>query len=292
MQRESTTVDQKIAWIAAKQHGNVAKRQLLAAGVTLAEIRVRVERGSLLPVFRGVYRVGHAALSVQSDYMAAVLACGDGAVLSGRAAAYLLGLVRGTPPSPEVTVPTKRRIKGVHTKRSGLVESIMWRGIPITTPARTLVDLAAALDADALARAAHEADVRYKTTPAEVQAVLRRRPRAKGATKLHRILRGETKVTLSRLEKRFLALLHEHGLPLPVTNRPAAGRFVDCRWPEHELTVELDSYRFHNSRHAWEQDRRREREAYARGDLFRRYTWADVVEDQRAMLRELRGLLR
>ena len=87
MQHESTTADQKIARIAAKQHGNVAKRQLVAAGVTLAEIRVRVERGSLLPVFRGVYRVGHAAPSVQSDYMAAVLACGDGAVLSGRAAA-------------------------------------------------------------------------------------------------------------------------------------------------------------------------------------------------------------
>jgi hypothetical protein len=66
---------------------------------------------------------------------------------------------------------------------------------------------------------------------------------------------------------------------------------VDCRWPEHRLTVELDSYRFHNSRHAWEQDRRREREAHARGDEFRRYTWSNVLEDPRLMLRELRGLL-
>src|SRR5436305_11516044 len=118
MQHESTTVDQKIARIAAKQHGNVAKRQLLAAGVTLAQIRVRLKRGSLLPVFRGVYRVGHAAPSTESHYMAAVLACGEGAVLCGRAAAHLLGLLRGAPPSPEVSVRTKRRIKGIRTRRS------------------------------------------------------------------------------------------------------------------------------------------------------------------------------
>ena len=83
---------------------------------------------------------------------------------------------------------------------------------------------------------------------------------------------GEVRVTLSALERRFLARLKAAGLPLPETNRPAGGRRVDCRWPAHRLTVELDSYRYHRSRHAWEQDRRREREARARGDEFRRYT--------------------
>jgi very-short-patch-repair endonuclease len=78
---------------------------------------------------------------------------------------------------------------------------------------------------------------------------------------------------------------------LPDTNRPAGGRRVDCRWPQHRLTVELDSYRFHHSRHAWEQDRRREREARARGDEFRRYTYGDVLEDPRFMLDELCALL-
>jgi very-short-patch-repair endonuclease len=77
-----------------------------------------------------------------------------------------------------------------------------------------------------------------------------------------------------------------------VTNRLAGGRRVDCRWPEHRLTVELDGYRFHRSRYAWEQDRRREREAYARGDEFRRYTYGDVVEQPQLMLRELEELLR
>jgi very-short-patch-repair endonuclease len=98
-------------------------------------------------------------------------------------------------------------------------------------------------------------------------------------------------VTQSALERRFLQLLAEHDLPLPVTNKPVGTFRVDCRWPEVRLTVELDSYRYHNSRHAWEQDRRREREARARGDDFRRYTYGDVCEDAGPMLRELLPLL-
>ena len=99
-------------------------------------------------------------------------------------------------------------------------------------------------------------------------------------------------VTLSRLESRFLERLRDAGLVLPKTNRPAGGRRVDCRWPEQRLTVELDSYRYHHSRHAWEQDRRREREARARGDEFRRYTYGDVFEHPEFMLTELRALVR
>jgi very-short-patch-repair endonuclease len=89
-----------------------------------------------------------------------------------------------------------------------------------------------------------------------------------------------------------LELLKDDGLPLPITNRIASERRVDCRWPEHRLTVELDSYRYHASRHAFERDRRREREAYARGDQHRRYTYGDVFEDPRQMLSELRALLK
>ena len=86
-------------------------------------------------------------------------------------------------------------------------------------------------------------------------------------------------------------MLRAHGLRLPQTNRIAGGRRVDCRWPEQRLTVELDGYRYHHSRHAWEQDRRRERDAHARGDQHRRYTYGDVFEDPRQMLAELRALL-
>jgi hypothetical protein len=103
---------------------------------------------------------------------------------------------------------------------------------------------------------------------------------------------GETRVTLSGLERAFLDLLRREGLPLPQTNRRTGTKRVDCRWPEHRLTVELDSYRFHNTRQAWEQDLRREREAHAREDVFRRYSHGDMFEDRRYMLDELHELLR
>ena len=86
--------------------------------------------------------------------------------------------------------------------------------------------------------------------------------------------------------------MQANDLELPETNRRAGGRRVDCRWPERRLTIELDGYRYHRSRRAWEQDRRREREAHSRGDDFRRYTYGDVFDDPRLMLAELRGLLR
>lgn len=104
-------------------------------------------------------------------------------------------------------------------------------------------------------------------------------------------MHGEIPVTLSALERRFLIRLSEAGLPRPQTNRVAGGRRVDCRWPEQRLTVELDSYRYHASRHASEQDHRRAREARARGDEFRRYTYGDVFEEPGLMLTELRDLL-
>ncbi len=133
--------------------------------------------------------------------------------------------------------------------------------------------------------------MRHGTTAAQVEAVLARRPKSPGAAKLRAVLRGDAPVTLSRLEKRFLVLLRDAGLPLPQTNRRAGRHWVDCRWPGLRLTVELDSYRYHHSRHAWEQDRRRERAARARGDDFRRYTHGDVFEQPQLMLAELHALL-
>jgi very-short-patch-repair endonuclease len=145
---------------------------------------------------------------------------------------------------------------------------------------------------DELARAVHEASIRYRVRPEAIEAVLARRPNSPGAAKLRSVLHGDTRLTLSELEKRFLELLEQEGLPLPETNRTVGAHYVDCRWPEHRLTVELDSYRYHSSRHAWESDRRRERDVRARGDEFRRYAWGDVCEGPRLMLRELRALLR
>jgi very-short-patch-repair endonuclease len=294
MSLQDATVEEVLARIARSQHGLVTRKQLLDAGVSSDEIRWRLREGSLIRVHRGVYRVGHKAPSIEARYLAAVLACGEGAVLSGQAAGHLWGLIKGTAPPPEVTTPKDRKVKGIRTRRArrGEIEETTWRGIPITTVPRTLVDLSSLLQLEDLARACHEAGALHRTTPRQVEQVLMGRPNTPGAKQLRRVMHGEVHVTLSALERRFLERLREAGLREPVTNRKAGAKRVDCRWPEHNLTVELDSYRYHSSRHAWEQDRRREREAYARGDDFRRYTYHDVFEDPQRMLAELRDLLR
>lgn len=269
----------------------MTRTQLRDAGVTRAEIEHRLRKRSLWREHLGVFRVGHRAPSLEARYIAAVRACGDGAVLSGRAAAYLYGLVTGSPPEPEVTAPRKRRVRGVRTRGASLIDATTYRGIPVTTVPRTLVDLADVLGPDALGRACHEAGVKYRTTPGDVQSILERRPNRSGAAKLRRILAGDEPITISKLERGFIALLRTAGLPLPLTNRVAGGRRVDCRWPDVGLTVELDGYVYHRSRHAWERDRLREREARARGDELRRYTWDDVYVEPAATVAELRRFL-
>jgi hypothetical protein len=223
----NATAEQTLARIAGAQHGLVTRAQLLDAGVSAAGIQRRVRQGTLLPELRGVYRVGHRAPSLEADYLGAVLACGECALLRGRAAGHLFGILRGPKPEPDVSVPTKRRIPGVRTRRARWFDkrdATTFRGIPVTTVAHTLVDLAADLRPDQLARACHEAGVRYGTTPAEVGAVLARRANAPGARKLREVMLGKTRVTLSGLEKRFLELLEENGLVLrrPIVP-PAAG---------------------------------------------------------------------
>lgn len=286
-------MEEVVGRIAATQYGVVTRAQLLQAGLTKSEIDGRVSKGMLAAVHRGIYRVGHRAPSLKATYLAAVLACGSGALLGGRAAGHLYGLLKGSPPPPEVITPTHRKVSGIRSRRCRHLDrrdATVFRCIPLTTVPRTLVDLSAVLTSDALARACHEAGVRHRASPRHVEAVLERRPNSPGAANLRRVLRGDVQVSSSRLERYFLTLLRDAGLELPRTNCLAGGRRVDCRWPEQRLTVELDSYRYHQSR-PWELDRRREREAHARGDEFRRYTYGDVFEHPRLMLRELRALL-
>ncbi len=165
-----------------------------------------------------------------------------------------------------------------------------FRGIPVTTVPRTLVDLAGVLSNPTL---------HARVTRPRFCSGSRRRwskpcsatcPNAAGAGLLRVVLLGGVPVSLSKIESVFFNGLREEGLPLPETTAGRRRR-VDCRWPDYRLTVEIDGYRYHHSRHAWEQDRRREREARARGDEFRRYTYGDVMEDRRYMFAELRQLL-
>ncbi len=279
----------KTARIAARQHGRITWQQLVAAGVDRRQIQRWVANGLLRPVHRGVYAVGHDAPSLLGDYMAAVLACGTGAVLSNHAQAHVTRLRPGKPPPPEVTVPTLagrnrpgivvHRVKALHLRDVCVVH-----GIPMTTVPRTLLDLAPALDLAELTRACHEAWIHHRTAPRLVEDCIERNPGKKGAAKLRAALGADA--TLSALEDGFLALLREHGLPAPRTNVVRHGDKVDCHWPQLDLTVELVSYRFHGSRRAFEADVARRRRsshlAFSWGDVFERGE-RTVAELARAM---------
>src|SRR5262245_37511741 len=123
--------DRIISRLASRSHGVVTRAQLVAAGLSLDEIRHRLQSGVLLREYRGVYRVGHRAPSDEARYLAAVWACGRGAVLSGRAAGHLLGIIATPPSMPEVTALTERRVPGIRTHRNRMpIEVTIWRGIP------------------------------------------------------------------------------------------------------------------------------------------------------------------
>ncbi|MFL5843813.1 MAG: type IV toxin-antitoxin system AbiEi family antitoxin domain-containing protein [Solirubrobacteraceae bacterium] len=279
--------------MAGGQHGVITYEQLLRAGLSHQAVRTRVGRGQLHRVYRGVYRVGHCAPSVQATYLAAVLACGPRAFLGGPAAAHAYGLRRDAPPRPEVVAPVVHHHPGVVTRRRALhrLDTTEHRAIPILTIPALLVDLAGVLSLEDLAAITHEADVRFNVRGDAIEAAMPRRPTARGIASLRAIARGDHALLLSRLERRFRRLLRDARLPLPVTNRREGAHYVDCRCPDRRLTVELDSYRWHNSRHAWEADHERRRAARARGDQFRAYTWRDVTEQPGPMLAELRELL-
>lgn len=208
--------------------------------------------------------------------MAAVLACGEGAFLSHRADAHLLRLIRGAPPPPEVTIPVTacRKRPGITIHRSELhhLDTATLDDIPITTVPRTLLDLAPTLAPAELGRACHEAWIHHGTTPDFIEACIARNPRKPGIAKLRRAL--GTDVTLSVLEDRFLTVMDTHDLPRPRTNIDHRGDKVDCHWPDHDLTVELLSYRYHGTRRGFEADVARRRRsnhlAYTYGDIFER----------------------
>jgi hypothetical protein len=274
--------------LAARQHGRVTWQQLVSRGVSRHTIQQWLEDGRLHKVHHGVYAVGHPGRSLHGDYMAAVLACGEDAALSHFAAAHLARLIRAErPPRPEVTVATTagraRPAIVIHRVKALPERDLAWvQGI--TTVARTLLDLAPRLSSEQLARAGHEAWVRHRVGPRHVEACIARNPTKPAIAKLRRALGAD--YTLSDLETGFLALLREHGLPLPRTNIVKHTDTVDCHWPALDITVELLSFGFHATRYAFEQDvaRRRRSNHIAFG-------WGDVFERGAQTIAELRDVL-
>jgi very-short-patch-repair endonuclease len=273
-------IDAAVARLAARRHGVVSVTELLGLGMTRRMVGRRVERGILHRVHRGVYAVGHRNLTPLGRDMAAVLSAGRGAVLSHRSAAHLWDIRPYTRGRPDVTVPTtgrhKRRDVHLHTSLSlEAVDVTSLHGIPITTPERTLIDLADRLAATALTRAVGRAK-RLGLVPAEV-----------GRRDGRRTLPAKTPFTRSQLEAHFYALLRARRFPEPLVNHPIGPYEADFHWPGLRLVVELDTFATHGDPAAFHRDRRKDRYLRVRGITVLRITEPDLDEG----LRDLAGLL-
>jgi very-short-patch-repair endonuclease len=259
-------VDQRVAALAERQHGVVATRQLAALGLPQRAVSHRAAAGRLHRVHRGVYAVGHPVLTVNGRRMAAVLAGGPSAVLSHASAAALWEIR----PSAAARIDVSVRSKGGRGKRRGLRihraanlrddEVTEHQAIRVTTPARTLLDLASSLPGRALERALDEAEIRDLYDRRALEAITAEHQGERGARALSDALAQDGKPTLtdSELEDLMLALCDEHGIERPAARQWVAGLRVDFLFATSRLVVETDSWSFHRTRRAFERDRERD----------------------------------
>jgi very-short-patch-repair endonuclease/predicted transcriptional regulator of viral defense system len=279
MRREGAK-DRLIAEVANAQHGVVSRAQLLGLGLSDGDVDRRVRSGRLHRLHHGVYAVGHRVLTVEGRWRAAVLAVGSGAVLSHATAAAAWDLRRTSGGSIHVTVPGdsgRKRRPGIRIHRSITLiarDVTNHRGIPITTPARTIIDLARTLNGRPLEQALDVAEQRglldfseldHRQIPPSLQAVLSLY--AAGAT-----------ATRSELEERFLSICDNHGIPRPQTNVEIEGHVVDFVWRARRLIVEVDGYAYHRSPGAFETDRERDVALTLAGWRVMRFTWRHITE--------------
>jgi very-short-patch-repair endonuclease len=284
--------DELIAVLAERQHGVVARRQIVALGMGSRAIDHRVRCGRLHFVHRGVYAVGHRVLSQRGRWMAGVLACGTAAVLSHRSAAALWGIRPTSRAFIDVTTPRRLHARpGLHPHRAVLPadEVTVHDGIPTTTPARTLLDLAAVIPRQALERALDEVEVLRLPGP---HTLLDRYPRRRGAATLGALVLTSRNPTPTRteLEAKFLTFLDGWGFHRPDVNTTIEGLEVDAAWRDARLIVELDGYATHGTRRGFERDRKRDRQLAAAGWRVIRLTWRELSGGE-ALARELRALL-
>lgn len=290
--------ERRIGALAERQHGVVARRQLAALGLERGAIDARVRIGHLRVLHRGVYAIGHGPLSIRSRWLAAVLACGDQAVLSHRSAACLWGLVRPPRGSIDVTNPRNSRgPAGICQHRSKLAsdERVVEVRIPVTSLPRTLLDLAEVLDNDGLRRAFEEADRLKLLRMPELERVCARAGRRKGLLALRRLIEEATEpvTTRSPLEDRFAEFYRDHlaDLPAPLTNISILDHEVDAYWPSHRLAVEMDSWEFHSHRAAFEHDRARDAAMQAAGYRVIRLTHRQLESEAPRIATQLHKLL-
>jgi hypothetical protein len=271
---------------------------LLGLGFSSRQIETRLAAGWLLPLRRDVYGVGHLLVSRHGRWMAAVLACGPGAVLSHESAACFWGL-QGDRPLVDVNADCGRqgqlRREGVRLHRCKLrrEECVVEDGIPVTSVARALFDLAEVVGYERLERAAQEADRLKVLRLRELERVVERgrgRRALKPMRRLLHELRAPTR-TRSPLEDRFHDFCEAHRLPPPATNVHVLGHEVDALWPGAKLVVELDSWEFHAHRTAFQRDRALDSERLVAGYRTVRVTHDRLDHEAPSLLAELRALL-
>jgi very-short-patch-repair endonuclease len=287
MPEESAKVhrDSAIAGIAATQHGVLTSRQLQAVGLSTSAVGDRVAAGRLHRIHRGVYAVGHPNIGNEGRWMAAVLACGDGAVLSHRSAGELWGILpigrgssnSGEPPGPvHVTVSSdggRNPRAGIRLHRSPRLspaDVTRRAGIPVTKPSRTLRDLRRSIQRNEFKAAVRQAE--FVGLPLDERA--------------------PPDHTRSELEARFLAVCRRHRLPPPEVNVRVDDFVVDFLWRGEQLIVELDGWASHRTRSAFEADRARDARLKVCGYDVVRFTWHQVHGEAREVAAVIRALLR
>jgi very-short-patch-repair endonuclease len=286
--------DRELAGLAERQHGVVATWQLRRLGFTQDDIDYRVRIGRLHRIHRGVYAVGYRKLTPKGHRMAAVLAYGPDAVLSHQTAAAQWEI--GYPSAKfHVTTPTSRRSRPkIRAHRAVLPpeDLAVKDGIPVTSVARTILDLAATLNHDRLTRLLEEADRKELIDLRALERAIARRPRAAGVPRLKAVLATYRAPadTRSKLERDFRKLLTKAGLPEPQFNVVVAGLTVDVYWPEWKLVVELDGEPYHNNPSAYENDRIRDAILQKAGFRVLRVTGKRLDDEPAAVLADILAL--
>jgi very-short-patch-repair endonuclease len=296
---------QRIARIAGAQQGLVTVAQLRGVGLAESTFDEAVSRGLLHRVFRGVYSVGHTAVTTHGRLLAATMACGSGTVVSHRTAAWLLGLRDRRPVDVEVIAPVEagRKIDGIKRRFVPPPEPWevgIWKGVPTTGAARVIVDCAGILGRHELADLLEEAALARALRPERIDRILDG-PRRRNAKLLLRQLepwrRYKPGIHLrSRMEAKLLPLLSERGLPIPETNSKlrVAGKTyeVDFLWPRQKVVVETDGSVVHSTPVAGARDGARTRALLAAGYLISRLGWEDLRDRPAETLDELAAALR
>jgi very-short-patch-repair endonuclease len=284
--------------LAARQHSVISRAQMLDIGFGPRAIDRRVEAGELRRLHRGVYLLGPVAPSLARE-MAAVLACAPDAYLSHASAGHLWAVTPYLPRPDLIHVTVTRgdpRRPGIRVHSAPALtraETTTLKRIPITTPARTLLDLAPTLTRSELERSLAETIRTNRVRRSQLHSMLALYSRRPGAPALRALLERDEDPAFTRRqgEARLLALLREADLPRPEANASLGPYEIDFLWREQRLAVEFDSWQFHSDRRAFEADRRRDADLVSWGYRVIRVTWREVEESPVATVARIASTL-